>query len=206
MAGKKAHKSPRVKRTDSKSVIVAEARELPEWADEKIQLTPQQARFLQFYYDPASPTWGRARGSAIAAGFDEDYASQITYRKPKWWLEFVRGQDLAGLIEKHFTEVMTLPSITQAMGAFGPLVKKEKVKEQVGFHKNGEPKFKSKTIETPIMVMNVPLIKAKTEVAKIAAPAHDPERYGKVKGGDTFIFNVKAARERYSGSQNARIS
>lgn len=169
-----------------------------------VVLNPQQALFMRLYYDRESPTWGNAKQSAIAAGFSEIYADQITYRKPDWWLGFARQQNLAGLIEEHFTEVMTLPTVMQAMGAFGPIFKTEVVKVEKKY-KNGKTRMINKKIKVPVMVPNVAIIKEKTAVAKIAAPAHNPEMYGNKKpgGGNTFIFNALAARERYNGQQNA---
>lgn len=161
---------------------------------------PRQALFLQLYFDPKSPTWGNAKQSAIAAGYSEEYADTITYLQPKWLSEYIGRIDIASLVEKHVVEVMTLPTVTQAMGAFGPLEKTEEVTEQVGFYKNGKPKFKKKKIKTPIMVANLGIIKEKTAVMKIAAPAHNPEKYGRQEGGNkfSFTFDMRGTRERYT--------
>lgn len=211
MASKKGNsKSPRKnsKKTTTKAkaevAVVEERRDEVENKDDVQILEPRQALFLQLYYDPKSPTWGNARGSAIAAGYDEDYANQITYRKPEWWLGFVRKQPLIDKIELHFDEVMSLPNVTQAMGAFGPIEKKTVIVEETGDvyksgKKKGQPKTKKKTVKVPVYVPNVAIIKAKNEVAKIAAPAHDPDRYGKkASGNNNFIFNISPDRERYA--------
>lgn len=172
-----------------------------------VALDPRKAKFMQFYYDRESPTWGNAKQSAIAAGFGENYACQITYRKPQWWLDFVRQQNMADLIEQHFTEVMQLPSVVQAMGAFGPLFAKETIKEEVGVFKTGkrkgQKKFVKREIKVPIMVPATSIIKEKTAVAKIAAPAHNPEKYRqKATGKVSYIFNIRAAREEFNGEKN----
>lgn len=177
--------------------VLPEEKSIVESKDAPI-LTEQQALFLNYYYDSESPTWYNAKQSAIKAGFGENYACQITYRKPDWWLDMVRRSPLIGKIEQHFDEVMNLPNVTQAMGAFGPIFTKEKVREQVGYFKNGKPKFKVKTIKTPVYVANTQIIKAKNEVSKIAAPAHDPDRYGKKAGNNNkFVFNMAVVKERY---------
>lgn len=199
MAKKGSTKSPKKNKTvtTTTEVTVIPEERLPNGEVEI--LTPQQSLFLKYYYDTGSPTRGDAKNSAIAAGFSEEYSSTITYKRPKWWSVLV-GQEnsVKDLIEQHIVETLTLPSVTQAMGAFGPVFNKEKVKEQVGTFKNGKPKFKVKTVKTPVFVPNIQVIKAKTEVSKLAAPAHDPDRYGKKAGNNNkFVFNMALVRERY---------
>jgi len=171
--------------------------------DADIILTPQQALFLQLYYDRESSTWGNAKQSAITAGFSEEYSNQITYRKPEWWLGMVRQQDISGLIEQHILEVLSLPNVGVLMGPFGPVEKTEQITVETGeVYKTGkrigQPKTKQKKIKVPIMVPHVSIIKAKNEVIKLAAPAHDPDRYGK-KAGNTnkFVFNMAPMKEKY---------
>ena len=43
--------------------------------------------FATFYMQPTSTTFQNVRGSALRAGYSEDYASNITNVKPKWWVE-----------------------------------------------------------------------------------------------------------------------
>lgn len=166
-------------------------------------LTPQQALFLQYYYNPTSPTWCNARGSAIAAGFGEQYADQITYRKPDWWLGMVRKENFMDKIHAHFIEVLNMPSVTQAIGMVGPVFRTEVQREDTGkLYKSGphkgEKKFRNVKIKIPVMVPNKDIIKAKTDIAKIAAPAHDPDRYGKKAGNNNkFVFNMAVVKERY---------
>lgn len=206
MAKKGSTKSTGKKKaaTVTTTTEVAIVEEKSQDVDEGTVLSPQQALFLQLYYDPKSPTWGNARGSAMAAGFGEAYANQITYKKPAWWVGMVRTQNLMDKIEQHFDEVLSLPSITQAMGAFGPLEIKQVIIEDTGEvfktgKRKGEAKTRKKTIKVPVFVPNVAIIKAKSEVAKIAAPAHDPDRYGKKVGNNNkFIFNISPDREKFA--------
>lgn len=212
MASKKGNsKSPRTKskkspKKDTEITVVKEIEqiEVPEERQEVDKFAdPRQALFLQLYYDRESPTWGNAKQSAIAAGFDYDYSCQITYRKPKWWLDFVRQENLVSLIEQHFTEVLTMPSVTQAMGPFGPIEKTETIIEETGQvyksgKKKGQPVTRKKKIKVPVLVRDVSIIKEKTAVAKIAAPAHDPDRYGKKANTNNFIFNMTGDREKYA--------
>jgi len=193
-------KSPQTpKKVEETAVTILPAEE----RQESVELTPRQALFLQLYYDHHSPTWGNAKQSALKAGFSESMANQITYLKPQWFVDFCRQNSLINKIEAHFQEVMELPNITQAMGAFGPLERTEVVQEEVGVYKTGkkkgQTKYKKVKIKTPIFVPNVQVIKAKNEVAKIAAPAHDPDRYGRKQGGgNKFIFNMAPDRERFA--------
>lgn len=165
---------------------------------------PRQALFLELYYSNTSPTWGNALRSAMAAGYSEEFARTITYKKPKWWSDFVRQQDIASLIEQHVHEVLSIPVVQQAMGAFGPLEKTEVIKEEAGVYKTGpkkgQKKYKNVKIKTPIMVANLQVAKVKTEVMKLAAPAHNPEMYNRNKAGsgNKFIFNMMGDREKYS--------
>lgn len=189
------------KNTPETTITVVEEKGLE--ADVGTILTPQQALFLQLYFDRESPTWGNAKQSAIRAGFSEEYANTITYLRPKWLSEFIGQRSLISKIEAHFDEVMNMPNVSQAMGAFGPIEKTEIIIEETGeVYKSGKKKGQKKTrkvkIKTPVMVPNISLIKAKNEVAKIAAPAHDPERYGK-KAGNTnkFVFNMGPIKEKY---------
>ena len=167
---------------------------------------PRKALFLQLYLDRESPTFGNAKQSAIQAGYDEDYASQITYQRPKWFLEFLRQQQFVDLAEAHLREVLMMPNVTQAMGAFGPLEKTETIKEDTGEvyktgKRKGQPKLKNKKIKVPILVRDVSMIKEKTAAAKIVLPAHDPEVYGKKDGPKlSFTYNVKEVRQRYQPS------
>lgn len=208
MAAKKSTKKRKAKTSKKKATttevaVVAEVVEEKRQDTDQVVLNPKQALLLQLYYDPKSPTWGSARGSAIAAGFSENYANQFTYHKPEWFIGFHRKNSLIDKIETHFQEVMELPNITQAMGAFGPIEKKQVITEETGEvyksgKRKGQPKTKKRTIKVPVYVPNVAVIKAKNEVAKIAAPAHDPDRYGKKSNTNNFIFNMTQDREKYA--------
>jgi len=184
----KATKQKQKKAATKAVAIVEKERSLvDEYCDEFVISDPRQTLFLQLYYDKASPTWGNAKQSAIAAGYTEEFACRITYKMPKWWSDFIRQTDIASLIEKHVAEVLTLPSVTQAMGAFGPITTTETIKVEKVL-KNGTTKLVNKKIKVPVMIPHMGIIKEKTAVIKIAAPAYDPDRYGK-KDGPKFSFS-----------------
>lgn len=48
---------------------------------------PRVGIFKLFYLDPSSDTFWNIRGSAIRAGYKEDYAENISNSRPKWWIE-----------------------------------------------------------------------------------------------------------------------
>jgi len=78
-----------------------------------MKLTPQQTLFKEYYLDPASETFGNARGSAIRAGFSEDYASKITAKRDgkalDWVSEIVRDFNRLRKAEERLDEVLNLP-------------------------------------------------------------------------------------------------
>jgi hypothetical protein len=47
-------------------------------------ITPQQADFIAYYFDPKSETYCNAKNSALKAGYAEEYANNITGQMPKW--------------------------------------------------------------------------------------------------------------------------
>lgn len=51
------------------------------------QLAPRQQRFLELYCDANSPTFGNCYQSAIAAGFSDMTARNLTHNKPSWYSE-----------------------------------------------------------------------------------------------------------------------
>ena len=202
MAAKKG-KNNTSKKTKAETAEVSVIEENGKEERQEVVLQPRQALFLQLYHDPQSPTWGNAKQSALKAGYGESMANQITYLRPQWFVDFCRQASLIDKIEAHFTEVMNMPNITQAMGAFGPLERKETIIEETGEvyksgKKKGQPKTKKRTIKVPVMVPNVSIIKVKNDVSKIAAPAHDPDRYGKKANTNNFIFNMTGDRQKYA--------
>ncbi len=51
------------------------------------QLAPRQQRFLELYCDANSSTFGNCYQSAIAAGFSDMTARNLTHNKPSWYSE-----------------------------------------------------------------------------------------------------------------------
>ena len=54
---------------------------------------PRAALFEQLFLTPNSKTFMNVRQSALAAGYDERYANNITVQKPKWWVQLVETSE-----------------------------------------------------------------------------------------------------------------
>lgn len=167
---------------------------------------PRKGLFLQMYFDRESPTFGNAKQSAISAGFSPEYAHSITSLKPKWLYEIICQQDFVQLAETHLKEVLLLPNVTQAMGAFGPIFRTETIKV-LKKYKNGKSRLINQKVKSPVMVANTGVIKEKTAAAKVVLPAHDPKYKSKDGPKNAFFFNLAGERARYGGeNQNDRVS
>jgi len=189
MAGKKAQKKK------ERLPEIVDSIEIPR----SIADDPRKALFLRLYFSRTSRTFGNAKQSAIQAGFSEEYADNITVLRPKWLSDFIGRQDFVSLAEDHLREVLMLPNIAQAMSAFGPVYEKVESFEWKTL-RNGKMKKVKRVEKVPVLTPNPAIIKVKNEASKIILPAHDPDRYGSKKGGSgTFVFNLIAARQRYSG-------
>lgn len=176
----------------------------PNGVNQYTEPDPRQALFLSLYLDEKSPTFGNAYQSALSAKYSDAYAQHITSVLPEWLAENMRRRSFVDRAEKHFEEVLSVPILVQAMGAYGPLFKKiptgkfKYVRKKILFGKQ-KGKFKKVKEEIfeqePIMVYNTSLMKEKTKVAEVVAAAHDKEAYGKVAAQKTpsvkFNFNFK---------------
>lgn len=49
-----------------------------------MELNPQQETFLKNFLDPKSLNFGNYRQSAMAAGYSQDYADNISVQMPEW--------------------------------------------------------------------------------------------------------------------------
>ena len=67
---------------------------------------PRQALFLNKYLNPKSPTFANAYQSAIAVGYDEGYAKQITAKGQTWLRENVRTEYIVRRAEKNLQEFL----------------------------------------------------------------------------------------------------
>lgn len=82
-------------------------------------LNPQQQKFKEGYCDPSSPTFGNAYRSALAAGYEENYAVHITATGNDWVSEIVRDYEMADSAEKALKETIEL-DVHDAKGRVDP--------------------------------------------------------------------------------------
>ena len=70
-------------------------------------LDPRQKKCWEGYVNPTSPTFANAKQSAIAAGYEEEYANQITVAE--WFVGKVRRMNLLGKAENVLEEMLDMP-------------------------------------------------------------------------------------------------
>lgn len=158
---------------------------------------PRQISFIAGYTDPKSPTFSNALQSALAAGYSQSYAENILSLLPEWVSENIGNDRRIKKAEEHLDEVLDLPIITQAMGAFGPIFMKKERFEKVKL-KNGTFKKKKIVEKVPVMVPNPSIIKYKNDMSKFALEALKKATYGKDRGPKIgFTFNLAGAKARY---------
>jgi hypothetical protein len=69
---------------------------------------PRQSLFLQRYLDPNSKTFSNAYRSALKAGYEEEYAKNMTGQMPTWLSESINDLNLTRQAEKNLREYLEL--------------------------------------------------------------------------------------------------
>lgn len=77
-------------------------------------LTPQQELFLAEYTNPKSDTFGNAVQSALKAGYEENYANNITGLMPDWLFENIGDMKRLRKAEKNLDEVQNVGIFNEA--------------------------------------------------------------------------------------------
>lgn len=72
-------------------------------------LDPRQKLCWDLYINPKSETFGNALRSAVKAGYEEDYANQIT--TTAWFIDKLRRLNMLSKAEKVLDETLELPAI-----------------------------------------------------------------------------------------------
>lgn len=78
------------------------------------QLDPRQKMCWDLYINPKSATFANAKQSAIKAGYDPDYADQIT--TIDWFLGRIRRLNMLNKAEKVLDETLEMPIETIIVG------------------------------------------------------------------------------------------
>ncbi len=90
-------------------------------------LDPRKIAFASAYLDPTSPTYSNALQSALKAGFEYNYAANITVQKPKWLMEILGKQDLLDIAKKNLQRDLTVDIHTYTTKGRGKDKKKIKL-------------------------------------------------------------------------------
>lgn len=145
------------------------------------QLDPRQSMFISYYIDPKSQSYGNAYRSAILAGYEENYAANITSNMPLWLSEKLGSYKSSAMLEKaerNLDEILDLPTMIPAMGAFGPIYEKKTVKEKVKL-KNGRTVLRNKVKKVRVMTYAGGLLKLKNDASQFVASTVGRKVYGK---------------------------
>lgn len=172
-----------------------QAEELKRKADEekKWWLEPRHTFFFAYYFNPKSETFMNLAQSGVKAGFDETYARGLLSNMPDWLASKmrVRLNPLVSVAVKNLEELLSLPSMTQAMGAFGP------VYEKVGKKKKGKAQAKK-----AIMVHNIGLLKIKADATEFALERLNRAEYGPKVAEVNNNFNINV----FGNDQRTKIA
>lgn len=166
-----------------------------------IVVDPRQALCLKYFFDRDSGTFGSVRGSAIKAGFDVEYADQLSARGPKWLtnaLGKVRTDDLLAKAERNLNDILDMPTRVQAMSAFGPVFQKKETYITKRL-KNGTTKKVKSVEKIPVYVENASLLKIKSDNNQFVLGSLNRSVWGKDGGGNVFNFiHIEKDRERFA--------
>lgn len=151
---------------------------------------PRQQFFLAYYLDPKSPTFSNALQSGLKAGFSQEYSESIMSQMPTWLSEKLGNNTLLLKAERNLNEMLDLPTKTQAMGMYGPIFEKVKVKG------------KKAPVKRPMMVYNKGLLAIKSEVSQFIAETVGKKKFSKKGTSGGNVFNTVI----FANDQRARIA
>lgn len=77
----------------------------------QFHLDPRQKLCWEYYVDPKSETFGNAKRSAIKAGYEPDYAEQITVSE--WFKVKIRRLNMLSKAEKKLDETLEYSPVSQ---------------------------------------------------------------------------------------------
>jgi hypothetical protein len=69
---------------------------------------PRQSLFLSYYLDPKSETFSNAYQSALKAGYEKEYAENLTSSMPKWLSESLGDLKMVERAERNLKQVQEL--------------------------------------------------------------------------------------------------
>ncbi len=145
------------------------------------KLDPRQSLFIAYYLDPKSQSFGNATESALLAGYEEEYARVVLSKMPDWLSQKVADYRSSRMLEKaerNLDEILDLPTMIPAMGAFGPILQKVTVKKKVKL-KNGKTVLRNTIKKVPVMAYAGGLLKLKNDASQFVAERIGKKTYGK---------------------------
>lgn len=77
-------------------------------AGNQYMVDPRQASFLKYYLDPKSETFSNALQSALKAGYEQEYAENITHLEPNWLSEAVGSEQMIKKAERNLNKILDL--------------------------------------------------------------------------------------------------
>jgi hypothetical protein len=83
------------------------------------QPDPRQALFLQYYIDPNSETFANALRSALRAGYEQEYAENITHLMPDWLSEGIGDAQMVKQALDNLTEFLTMDTLRRTFRVRG---------------------------------------------------------------------------------------
>lgn len=165
----------------------------PNGVNQYTDADPRQQLFLAHLLDPKSITFSNVLRSALAVGYSETYANNLTVQMPRWLSENLGRVSMLQKAEHNLENVLEMPTRVQALGAFGPIFAKEVRKVKVKL-KNGKTVLRNKVARVPVMKQDVGLLKIKTDTSEFIAERIGREVYGRNVADPTvqnnfFIFD-----------------
>lgn len=77
------------------------------------QPDPRQTLFLASYLDPKSKTFSNAYQSALKAGYEEEYAQNLTSLMPNWLSESIGDSRLLAKAEKRLNQILDFEPVDE---------------------------------------------------------------------------------------------
>lgn len=119
----------------------------------------RQTDFLRYYLDPKSETYSNALQSALKAGYNQEYAENITHLMPDWLSEAI-GRRKRMLIKAENRLEQLIESKDERVAAdVGKFIAKTIGKEEGYSERTEHTGANGKDLPTPIIQLNNALLK-----------------------------------------------
>jgi len=82
-------------------------------AGNQYKVDPRQAEFLKNYLDPKSATYSNALQSALKAGYEQEYAENITHLEPNWLSEAIGTEQMVKKAERNLNKILDMNVVSE---------------------------------------------------------------------------------------------